>query len=102
MFSARRPQLLQFPFRSLHVVQFVAFKNCQSVIGVLQGGNPQCITYQRRNEVMLAQQVLSVEYYLYKCHPGEFIITLHRVSEVVLQSPKLPVQVVVDWNGAES
>ena len=39
--------------------------------------------------------------YLKECHPGEFIVTLHRVSEVVLQGPELSVQVVVNRNGAE-
>lgn len=39
--------------------------------------------------------------YLKECHPREFIITLHGVSEVVLQRPELSVQVVVDWDGTE-
>lgn len=39
--------------------------------------------------------------YLKECHPREFIVTLHRVSEVVLQRPELSVQVVVNWNGTE-
>lgn len=37
--------------------------------------------------------------YLNECHPREFIVTLHWISEVVLQRPELSVQVVVDWNG---
>lgn len=41
-------------------------------------------------------------HYLEEGHPGEFIVTLHRVPEVVLQCPELSVQVVVDWNGAEN
>lgn len=41
-------------------------------------------------------------FYLEECHPGEFIVALHRVPEVVLQCPELPVQVVVDGNGAEN
>ena len=41
-------------------------------------------------------------HYLKECHPREFLVTLHRVSEVVLQRPELSVQVVVDWDGTES
>lgn len=40
--------------------------------------------------------------YLNKSNPGDFIVTLHGVPEVVLQSPEFSVQVVVDGDGTGS
>lgn len=34
-------------------------------------------------------------------NPGELVVTLHWVPEVILQRPELPVQVVVYWNGTK-
>lgn len=42
------------------------------------------------------------EIYLHKSNPGDFVVTLHGVPEVVLQSPEFPVQVVVDGDGTGS
>lgn len=49
---------------------------------------------------MRRKGICSKVHYLKECHPWEFIVTLHWISEVVLQCPELSVQVVVDWNGA--
>lgn len=38
--------------------------------------------------------------YLKKSHPREFVVALHRVPKVVLQSPELSIQIVVNWDGA--
>lgn len=40
-----------------------------------------------------------LHFYLNESNPGDFIITLHGVPEVVLQSPEFSVQVVVDGDG---
>lgn len=41
------------------------------------------------------------ELYLQERHPQKLVIALHRIPEVVLQRPKLSVQVVINGNGAE-
>lgn len=38
--------------------------------------------------------------YLKKSHPREFVVALHRVPKVVLQSPELSIQIVVNRDGA--
>lgn len=38
-------------------------------------------------------------FYLEESHPGEFVVALQWVPEVVLQSPELSVQIVVNWDG---
>ena len=40
-----------------------------------------------------------MKFYLNKSNPRDFIVTLHRVPEVILQSPEFSVQVVVDGDG---
>lgn len=41
-------------------------------------------------------------FYLHESNPRNFIVTLHGVPEVVLQSPEFSVQVVVDGDGTGS
>lgn len=38
-------------------------------------------------------------FYLQESHPREFLVALQGVPKVVLQSPELSVQIVVNWDG---
>lgn len=46
--------------------------------------------------------LMILHFYLNKSNPSDFIVTLHGVPEVVLQSPEFSVQVVVDGDGTGS
>lgn len=43
-----------------------------------------------------------LQFYLNESNPRDFIVTLHGVPKVVLQSPEFSVQVVVDGDGTGS